>query len=166
MFGKPRYKCHIILLKAAVVANVEILQPALYHSACSTFTLDHFFNEFDGPLDTRCLRLLVCGKDSISREMHLVISLYLEESERCILSHHGDSNVVGPLTGLQMFMGSSTLSLIRWKRLEKQWSRRLCAECKKILEIRIECMQAQIWDRLPSFFGLPGWDTLRANCEV
>jgi len=167
MFGKTRPRCHTPLLKAALVANVEILQPPLYYAVCSTFILDYFFGDFDGPLDPRCLKLLVCGKESMSKAMHSIISVYLQESERCIHLHHGDGNVGSfKLTGLRIFLDSSKLSLISWKRLEEQWPHRVCAECKGNLETKIEEMRAQIWDILPSFFRLPDWNTLRANCEV
>ncbi len=79
--------------------------------------------------------------------------------------HHG-SNDVGDLYYLRDLMNTTNLADISWENLEQKWPHRVCAECKGALKRRIEVERAKIWDRLPSFFGLRDWKTLRANSDA
>ncbi len=164
LFGIDRYDCHEVLLKAASVANVEILLSTLYY-ACSDLPVSYLFNDMFDPLDPPCLQRLLCGKEALAKAINPIICMYLDGSDFCIRNHLGSYSSAS-LLSMEAFLGTSDLSRVSWKNLEKEWPHRVCAECKATLETSIEDERAKIWDKVPSFFGLPDWKTIRAMNDV
>lgn len=163
VFDTDRDDSHFVLLRAAFAAKSKILLPSLYY-ACSYFPIGTIVDEEADYLDPPCLKQLLKGKEMLIEAIHRAVRMFVEKSMRCACTH-GRTNDV-ELSGMEELLRTSSLEDISWANLEKRWPGLVCAECERTLKPSIEDERAKIWDEIPSFFGLPNWDTLRESCGV
>jgi len=78
-------------------------------------------------------------------------------SPNCLTPHHCDRIKIGH--GIQLWKPSCLdLRLVKWN--ETDWKTGLCGPCSGIGEKAYEEGRQLVWNKLPSFFGLPDWAEL------
>ncbi|KAJ7760680.1 hypothetical protein DFH07DRAFT_771760 [Mycena maculata] len=49
-----------------------------------------------------------------------------------------------------------------WNKVASgHWVDRLCEDCENLAKAEWECCRKKLWERLPTFFGLPAWKDLK-----
>ncbi len=165
LFGETREDCHYPLLGAIFTAKVDALLPILYY-ACADYTIDNIFIGAD-MLVSECLHTLIVGKVKLEHAIcKLVADIPDEVHIRGIVCPANASCPVhARITGL-----ADRLCYKDYKghSLAEDCLQNACTGCAKILGDRINVKRQEIWDNVPSYFGLPGWDQhrqkLAENC--
>ncbi|KLO08400.1 hypothetical protein SCHPADRAFT_944492 [Schizopora paradoxa] len=157
LFGTGRIWCEYRLLKACLMTNTTVLLPLLYY-ACAFLGVDEIYVEADraGGLDRDYLRTLIGGKfqvDLASRK--LVASLpdefYSISCSSCKVSTRFSKLDEQIAPHLWSYRGNTLASSVLVGS---------CKVCSARLESRIDEKREEIWEKIPSYFGFPGWDEL------
>lgn len=168
-YRMPRWGCHFKLLKIARMAGADILLPGLYYS-CADFDSASILENVGDALDDSSLRLLMEGREMLSKEIRGIMWIYVAMSESCILHHLIHDEI--SYTALQLenphpstVFDTTDLQDVSGRKLADKWPNRICQTCRPVLRERVDRERERIWESVPSYFGLPGWDALRRGLK-
>ncbi|KLO10998.1 hypothetical protein SCHPADRAFT_877470 [Schizopora paradoxa] len=164
-YRMPRWGCHFKLLKIARMAGADALLPALYYS-CADFDAATILQNVGKSLDDSSLKTLLEGRELLAKEIRGIMWIYLAMSESCILHHFIPDGFTS--SDLQFenphpssVFDTTDLQDVSGRKLGDRWPNRICQTCKPALREQVDKERERIWESLPSYFGLPGWDALR-----
>ncbi|KLO08404.1 hypothetical protein SCHPADRAFT_859096 [Schizopora paradoxa] len=165
LFGKLRYLCHVPLLEACHTANVAVLLPSLYY-ACAGFKLAWSYEQVDeiGGLHADCLRTLLIGKSGLDLALHKFIASLPDEFRNISCSFCKVDAYISQLHQ-QLEDYNSYLSSNTGHRLSRAVLENGCQKCSAKFVARIDAKREKIWEKIPSYFGFPGWDELQERSE-
>ncbi|KLO06812.1 hypothetical protein SCHPADRAFT_1002099 [Schizopora paradoxa] len=159
---------HFKLLKAALVADADVLLPGLFY-VCSDFDLGHIAQSLRETLDKESTWRLLKGRDHLSLAFKRIQWIYLSESEACVKLHAPNQPTFDQFRlkdpEATAVFDTLTLKDVSGDKLVSTWPHRVCTNCGERLEKLINEEREKIWEELPSYFALPDWDILRAALE-
>ncbi|KDQ58369.1 hypothetical protein JAAARDRAFT_46865 [Jaapia argillacea MUCL 33604] len=85
----------------------------------------------------------------------IIPPLYWEQMHKT--RSRATEDVAGPETFARWCLGHAS---------EAGSSLGFCRECSKSIEEAIQEGYAKVWEKLPEYFGFPGWETLKAEASV
>ncbi|KLO08411.1 hypothetical protein SCHPADRAFT_880591 [Schizopora paradoxa] len=160
LFGVHRGDCDFRLLEVCHTADADILLPILYY-ACAEYDSKWIFKLGDR-LNKDCLHTLIKGKFELE---HAVSKLLVSLPEE-LRSISCASCKPGPyISHLQNIGIESFLSRYEGSSMLFELSTNCCKRCSKELESQIDAKRKEIWQKIPEFFGFPGWEELRERSE-
>jgi len=159
LFGSTRELCHLPLLRAAFMADVDVLLPVLYYAASDFSILDHERDAYG----TECLNILLKGREMLDCQ----ISAFVANLPRKLLD---DANRINcrtcsagvPTLALEHLVNTLDLKDLQGQRVLQLSPRaQLCSSCSSAFAQVIDNDREEIWRAVPHYFGFSGWNVLR-----
>ncbi|KDQ58377.1 hypothetical protein JAAARDRAFT_206311 [Jaapia argillacea MUCL 33604] len=163
-------------LPLATSCNIRILIPPLYW-VCSQYPLAEMIPNLQSLALNESEKWDICTTFLVGREKlreaeatHILAFLKWDFSftnscyPRCgnkEQMHKARSRAIEDVAGPETFA--------RWclgHASEAGSSLGFCRECSKSIEEAIQEGYAKVWEKLPEYFGFPGWETLKAEASV
>jgi len=168
---RKRRDVHLPLLKAAVTTGVDDLFPSLYYACTAHHTLPQIldaFAETPSGIFAPALRRLIEGREALGKAIHIVMGVYVEDTEHCLLRHKADDSGLS-LSGVFVAQAFATHNLraIAGRMLSMDWDLgdRICDVCIEPLEQHVDTERRKVWEEVPAFFGLEKWDRVRYRVD-
>ncbi|KAI5896291.1 uncharacterized protein SCHCODRAFT_01170455 [Schizophyllum commune H4-8] len=151
------------LVNVAQEMGIQSILPALLCHLVSTSSLDSLSSDYSPlSLDTRIV--LLTGRAKLkSAALRAQYTCRTGRSTHCIRAKciEGHSRLQAALLCRVALSDGVITGFEEWTdRDARLYGRELCEECVLQVQILTEETQRRLWERLPSFFGLPDWEDL------
>lgn len=155
------------VVKLAYETQTLCILPAAWYLCCAEYDLDDIFDGKSAygdalvTLSTENLRTCVLGREKLLDDRLEFHTWIAEDSKHCydpLDCITKKRNALYTLAGTPCFAESLT----RWNDMNKVLlgDLDLCGVCYKDAEACYERGRQNIWDELPTYFGLPPWEIL------
>ncbi|KLO06116.1 hypothetical protein SCHPADRAFT_1002517 [Schizopora paradoxa] len=166
IFGVDQLVCGLRLLEAAFQSGVEALLPILFFF-CSNALIEDIFQLSD-TMSPGCLHTLIKGRDRLIFKVNELVSdlpellkFDMEESE-CLRQRRCPSEArYKCLSGLS----KPFFFCVEGEDVVKDHLIHACANCRSSVVKSIEERREEIWAKIPSYFGYPGWEEMQAKLD-
>ncbi len=160
-----RYYAHFV-----IEAGVDHLFPALYY-ACSQLRLPQIRERLP---DTRAvwasLDRIHDGQEKLNDDARLIMSIFMEVSENCIVFHPSkDNNTYRSVAWDRDFatvFGTRNLRYLSGEMLLRGLPNRACYSCRTTIAKVIDYELKRVWDKIPEYFGLENWEATQAKLKI
>lgn len=159
IFGKERYLVHFRILDAIYKAKVDALLPILYY-ACSSNDVSYILTRFH-TMDAECLHALLNGKARLEFATNTVIGKLPDLLHDAVAECPAGCSNKAHLCCLSDFLGTTKIRRLRGRFVIWWCVKDACDVCEKKIEVELNKRRNEIWEKVPSYFGLPGWDQAR-----
>ncbi len=164
LFGRRRFHCHVPLLVAASTADVDVLLPMLY-LACSERSIDEILDDADS-MSPECFRALIKGREELNIHVNMLLSALPED-----LMEYNENNLCSGnepcLRNAQYTRMSLLVNLIfrftKGIHVVTDHLSPVCPGCRFFVANAIDNKRKELWVNIPSYYGFPSWDILRAK---
>lgn len=148
------------------MAGADVLLPTLYYAA-SDFAMKDILEEA-GFIGMECLGILLSGRERLDSSINSLVAklprelLKKAKSGTCpnCTTSRSDS-----IDGLQKFVNTLDLQDLVSHQIVAQCFPWLYQNCAQDFKAVINNARQEIWAKVPSFFGCPGWDVLQARLQ-
>ncbi|KLO08403.1 hypothetical protein SCHPADRAFT_931822 [Schizopora paradoxa] len=167
MFGTRRMDCHYPLLNAVLKADVECLLPLLYY-ACSDYLMQGVLqNSRRLSMDPQSIIVLISGRDALKDRINSIVKGLPDEvresaAQSCSSPTPKPCRKVAYFTGLDATCNTSDLGELNGKSIASAaFLKRACENCATHIAKFVDKKREEIWNELPSLFGLRCWKDLK-----
>ncbi|KAL1692003.1 hypothetical protein GGG16DRAFT_52284 [Schizophyllum commune] len=151
------------LVNVAQEMGIQSILPALLCHLVSTSSLDALSSDYS-PLSPDTRIVLLTGRAKLkSAALRAQYTCRTGRSTHCIRAKciEGHSRLQAALLCRVALSDGVITGFEEWTdRDARLYGRELCEECVLQVQILTEETQRRLWERLPSFFGLPDWEDL------
>ena len=152
----------ISLARASDTPKLDHIMPAAFYCCCRTCEIREVFGDFgdqDINFSKDDQKAFILGWDSlVGKQAEETFSWLSEENTSIFLPCKSKKTCIVAKRTLQrqLFLPRSTcIALDPW---QPDWERNLCSDCIFLAKKSHEEGRQRIWNELPIFFGLPGWE--------